>query len=58
MRCQCTAPAVDVCISFKPEAEEVSLAEIDLLVSIWPELLQAMQLEERAGQCDDNPDLE
>jgi hypothetical protein len=58
MRCQRTAPAVDVRISFKLEAEAMSLAEIDLLVSIWPDLLQAMQLEERAGQCEDNPDLE
>lgn len=57
MRIQHPAP-VKTHLSSKSEAEAVSLAEIDLLVSIWPELLQAMQLEERAGRCDDNPDLE
>ena len=50
--------AVEPHLSFKPEAETVSLAEIDLLVSIWPELLRAIQLEEGAGQPDDDPDLE
>ncbi len=58
MRNQHPSPAVEISLCFKPEAEAVSLAEIDLLVSIWPEILRAMQLEEASGQPDDDADLE
>ncbi len=57
MRIQLPA-TMETHLSFKPEAEAVSLAEVDLLVSIWPELLRAIQLEEGAGQSDDDTDLE
>jgi hypothetical protein len=58
MRIQHPNLAVDISLRFKPEADRVSTAEVELLVSIWPELLRAIQLEERAGQPDDDPDLE
>ena len=50
MRYKRTAPPLDIRIGFKPDADAVAQDEIDLLLAIWPNLLQAMQIEANSGQ--------
>ena len=58
MRRQPTAETLDVRMTFKPAADAVAQDEIDLLLAIWPNLLQAMQAETDSDQSGAGGNLE